>query len=91
MYVLTNAIRQYGAISFLQEGTLQQISEKLQEDFFLLPSSVHEVILVKAAGLCAASLNEMIQDINETNVLPEDVLSDHAYFYSCSRKELLCA
>lgn len=91
MYVLTNAIRKYGAISFLQEGTLQQISEKLQEDFFLLPSSVHEVILVKTAGLCASFLNEMIQDINKTNVLPEDVLSDHAYFYSYSRKELLCA
>lgn len=91
MYVLTNTIRQYGAICFLQEDILQQIGETLQEDFFILPSSVHEVILVKSTGLCAASLNELIQDINEQVVSPEEVLADHAYFYSCNRKELLCA
>lgn len=91
MYVLTNAIKQYGAICFLQEGILQQIGNMLQEDFFLLPSSVHECIFVRATGLCAASLNEMIREINEQVVYPEDVLSDHAYFYSRNRKELLCA
>lgn len=90
MYVLTNLIKQYGAVCFLQDGILQQIGEKLQDDFFLLPSSVHEVMIVKSFGQRIETLNEMIQSVNEAMVAPEDVLADHAYFYSRSRKELSC-
>ena len=52
---------------------------------FLIPSSIHEVLLFPA-GLCGRSmadaLNKMVQEVNLTHLSKEDVLSDHVYYYS---------
>lgn len=48
-------------------------------------------LLLKASDIDCMDLNEIIREVNETTVIPEEILSDHAYFYSRDRKELLCA
>ncbi|MGN0250167.1 MAG: DUF5688 family protein [Oliverpabstia sp.] len=48
-------------------------------------------MLLKASDTDCMELNEIIREVNETTVIPEEILSDHAYFYSRDRKELLCA
>lgn len=90
MYVLTNSRRYYGAACMVYNGVLQEIAEFLQDDFYILPSSVHEIIfLSKTKSIDATFLNEMIQDVNQTQVAEEEWLSDHTYLYKRDTKELV--
>ena len=83
MYVLSNEQKVFGAGAMLCREVLQKTAKLLQEDFYILPSSVHEVIVlpVSAAGE-RQSMREMVREINSTQVAPEEVLSDNLYFYS---------
>jgi hypothetical protein len=66
------------------------IGEMLKEDYFVLPSSIHEVIVVpESKGLDAEEMCKMVKEINETQVAPEEVLSDHAYFYRRKERQLM--
>lgn len=90
MYVLTNTIRNYGAACMMYPHVLEMIGDMIHEDFFILPSSVHEVIIVpESKGLEPAEMDDMVAEINETQVEPEEVLSDHAYFYQREGKRLM--
>lgn len=90
MYVLSNNQRNYGAVSILYDGLLKDIGEHLQENFYVLPSSVHEVIIVPESNSPGREeLEHMIVEINETQVEPEEVLSDRAYYYSRKEERLL--
>lgn len=91
LYILTNFVKQQGAVCILYEGILNQIWNFLQEDYFIIPSNIHEVMIVRASGTAANNLNQMIQEINELAVSPEERLSDHAYFYTREHQKLLCA
>ena len=90
MYVLTNARRYYGAACMAYPGVLQKIAELLQDDYYILPSSVHEIIfLSKSKALDASFLNEMIQEVNQSQVEEEEWLSNHAYLYQRKTKNLI--
>lgn len=55
-------------------------------DFFILPSSIHEIILVKDNGdFSMTGLMEMVKDINSSIVQPSERLSDNAYHYDCDK------
>lgn len=82
MYVLTNSSKIQGAACMFYPHVLEMIGEILKEDFYILPSSIHEVIILpKSKGIAKEELDAMIQDINHTQVDTEEVLSDHAYLY----------
>lgn len=82
MYVLSNQIRSYGAASIVYPHILEMIGSILRDDFYVLPSSVHEVVIVPAsAGIRSSEMDAMVQEINQTQVAAEEVLSDTAYFY----------
>ncbi len=90
MYVLSNKERNFGAATLLYKGKLALIGKLLEEDFYILPSSVHEVIILPISK--APDRNEidlMIRDINETQVMDEEVLSNHSYYYDCKRGMVL--
>ncbi len=90
MYVLTNSVRNYGAASMVYPHVLEMVADMLKEDFYVLPSSVHEVIVVpKSKGIDEKEMNAMIVEINATQLEPEDVLSDHAYFYDVREHKLM--
>ena len=80
MYVLTNKNRIYGATGMLNGKAIQQCSELLGDRFYILPSSVHELILIPDAG-DPACLTEMVREINRTVLTPNDFLSDMVYVY----------
>lgn len=82
MYVMSNEERTFGAASILYQGALVQAGKMLHENFYILPSSVHEVILLPehAAGP-VETMGDMVREINLTQVAPEEVLSDNVYFY----------
>lgn len=90
MYILTNSIHQYGAAVLAYPNILEMASRIIGEDFYLLPSSIHEVILIpKSKSPDLKDLNEMINEVNETQVQEEEVLSDHAYYYEKNTHTLM--
>lgn len=84
MYVLSNEHNLYGAAALLDERMMAHIYEKFDGEFFMIPSSVHEwIVLPKSIGAFDGNnLAAMIREVNATQVSHEDRLSDHAYTYS---------
>ena len=90
MYILTNSSHQFGAAVLAYPNILEMASRIIGEDFYLLPSSIHEVILIpKSKSPDLKDLNEMINEVNETQVQEEEVLSDHAYYYEKNTHTLM--
>ena len=86
MYVLTNMTSCNGAGAMFCAELLEKIQTKLDCDYFLLPSSIHEVIIVPdEGGYDREELNVMVQTINASEVDPKDRLADHAFYYSDGR------
>lgn len=89
MFVLTNSLRSLGAACILYDDILTQIGNFLKENYYILPSSIHEVIILpESQAPDNNTLNEMVFEVNETQVGPEDVLSDHVYYYDCKQNVL---
>jgi hypothetical protein len=89
MFVLTNSLRTFGAACILYDGILDKISEEIGENFYILPSSIHEMIIVpESSSPSRAHLDEMITEVNQTQVDEEEVLSDCVYYYDCKTKTL---
>lgn len=83
MYILGNQEKFLGAAAILYDGLLADIAEKLGGDFFILPSSVHEVILLPFREAPKPECLPMIvQDVNKSQLEEDEVLSDHVYYYS---------
>ena len=92
LYTLTNSIHINGAALILIPDILEAIGEKAGMDYFLLPTSIHEVLIVKNDGLLTRKeLKEIVYDGNRTGGLTkqEDILSDNVYFYSRKEKALI--
>lgn len=86
LYVLSNKLRSFGVASMLYDGILEKVGQKLGENYYILPSSIHEVIVVpESKSPVKQDLEEMVREINETQVEEEEVLSDRVYYFS--RKE----
>lgn len=82
MFVATNSKKVNGAGVILYDGLLRSFAEKIGGDFYILPSSVHEVIFVPANGdMDARYLIQMVKEVNATEVAPDEVLSDNVYMY----------
>ena len=92
MYVLSNADKLNGAAALLDAKTMEDISEKLGGDFVVLPSSIHETIVLPLnEDMDRHTLEAMVQDVNAGQVAPEERLSDHVYMYDSQAKELVLA
>lgn len=89
MFVLSNNKQMFGAGTIIYPGVLERIGKALETDYFILPSSIHEVIILPV-NVCDSSnsINSMIQSINEDMLSREEILSDHAYLYQISDKSL---
>ena len=82
LQVLSNAKRTHGAICMLYPGVLERVAQEIGGDFFILPSSIHEVIILPDMGnKDYEELRGMIREVNRTQVAPEEVLSDTLYRY----------
>lgn len=81
-YVLKNSAGINGATVLLYPDILEQLAQGANANLFILPSSVHEIILMQDTGqLDAKELQAMVMTVNETGVLPEERLSDEVYYY----------
>ena len=89
MFVLTNESNLFGAACIIYPNLLQHYAAEAQTDFYILPSSIHEVILVPTLDCDNyPELSEMVQEVNDTQLQDDEILSIHAYYYSRKSNEI---
>ena len=82
MYIFTNRSRIKGATAMLRTDLLDRFAKAQESDLIILPSSVHEVLLLPAMDdEDVAELRRTVQDINEKKVKEEEWLSDEVYYF----------
>lgn len=92
LYVLTNSGRYHGAFWMTEKKLLNQIGKTLGHSFYILPSSIHEVmILADLKCFEAEELQKLVREVNRYHVAPEEVLTDTVYYYDISEGSLGCA
>lgn len=92
LYILSNPQKDHGAAVMLYPGLLQSIAEAAHSSFYILPSSIHEVMLMKEGnGMDAKQLQSMVMDINQSEVAPQEVLSNQVYFYDGKEQKISLA
>ena len=91
MILISNTSNICGASQILYKENLQKIADIFKEDFYILPSSIHECLAVRTSDSDIEMLKAMVTEVNSTQVLPEEVLSDNVYFYSTETGELAIA
>ena len=89
MYVLTNESKLNGAACILYENVLYDFAQKLGADLYILPSSVHEVILLPKLSMFEKDeLVNMVKEVNTEGVAADEVLSDHVYEYNRTERSI---
>ncbi|MCI9486994.1 MAG: hypothetical protein HFI64_08500 [Lachnospiraceae bacterium] len=89
IFILSNRPRIFGAACLLYEDVLSSFADTLRDDFYVLPSSIHEVLLLPVkTSPSPRSLLDMVREINQNDVAPEDVLSNHIYLYRSAERRL---
>ena len=92
MYVLSNTYRSHGAAAILYPSLLSRIAAELQQDLIILPSSIHEVLLVPAPDFPDYdAFRSMVREVNEMQLPDEEVLSDQVYLFSRESGEITIA
>ncbi|MDT4376973.1 DUF5688 family protein [Blautia coccoides] len=93
MMVLTNENKVGGAAVLANSDTLGKVSEVINDSFYILPSSVHDVIVIpkemaREMGMTSKELGEMVRNVNAHEVSREEQLSDHIYEFDKDKKLL---
>ena len=87
MFVATVPDKIHGAGVLAYQDFMDQAAERVGGDFFILPSSIHELLIVPDNGqMDLPQLQEMVREVNATQVAPEEKLTDNVYHYDTQDK-----
>lgn len=81
MYVLTNVQKVKGASALLYPELIEYTAQKENSDLIVIPSSIHEILMVKASGMDKDEISQTVQEVNSQQVDEQERLSDHVYLY----------
>lgn len=85
----TKGIQANGAGVIAMPNFCEEMARKFGKSFYLLPSSIHEVLLVPDDDMFSPEpMVEMVRDINRTQVSLQERLTDNAYYYNKDTAEL---
>lgn len=82
MYILTNARKLHGANIMLYKEYLEIAAEKMNGDFYIIPSSIHELIAVPVSAQGLEQLREMVKEVNDNQLTPGEILGYEVYRYN---------
>ena len=89
LYVLTNTEQYYGAVNMTFGCVLDAVYQKLGRDYYVLPSSIHECMILEAEGsMTPGALRMMVEEINAECVEESEVLGNSVYRYYGKEKRL---
>lgn len=87
MYIVSNSMRWFGASVILYDKVLEEIADRLQNDFYILPSSVHELLVVPVTvDTPSEELIQLMRKVNRNEVEEDALLSDNIYLYHIEDK-----
>lgn len=90
LFLLMDKNGMYGAAAVLNDKMMGRIAESLGGNFYVLPSSIDEVmVLPKEPSVDLEELERMVKEINFFKVAPDEVLSDHVYEYHAEERRLV--
>lgn len=82
LYVISNEAGNWGAATVLYQGVLKGFSDQVGKDLILLPSSVHEFLIIPwEERLDMGELRDLVIHVNQSEVSEEEILSDQVYRY----------
>lgn len=84
MYILRNKSGPNGAIQMIRERVMERASDLIGGDYIIIPSSVHEILLVPVKGHEGkeTELAKLVSEMNCSEITEEEILSFHVYRYS---------
>ena len=89
MIILSNEENNHGASVLFYKGLLNRLSERYETSYFIIPSSVHELMLYPDDGTVAEyQLKALLTEANNRSVPKEDWLSDNLYYYNRNKQKL---
>jgi hypothetical protein len=90
MYVVTNTSKIYGASAIFYPGCMDKLARKVNGNLVILPSSVHETIVLRAPENKdeLRTLLAIVREVNSSVVCAEEVLSENIYLYDLESKKL---
>ena len=89
MHVVTSEKRTNGAYYITDRNALIDISKHIGcNRFYILPSSIHEFIVLPASHVDPDALLTMVKEVNATQVSPEEILADNVYMFDAITEEL---
>ena len=91
MWVVTNNKNINGANGILYESVLNDLAMKIDSDLYILPSSVHECIVVPTTFGDLEMLSEMVPEVNMSHLSVEERLSNNVYYYDREARKLSLA
>ncbi len=87
MFVASVEGNVHGAGVLAYQNFMDQAADRVGGSFFILPSSIHEVLIIPDNGkFDTASLENMVKEVNATTVDPSDQLTDSVYHYDADAK-----
>ena len=90
--IMTNHLKIHGATCMVYPKLLDEISDIYEDDIIIIPSSIHEILFFPKEnipnGYSLEELNTIIEDINETQLTDDEILSDHIYWYHRDSKTI---
>lgn len=89
-FVVTNKDKKLGACCLACPEVIGTAIEKMGFDCYILPSSIHEVILVEKSGESEdlEYLRDMVNQVNRQSVPAAEILSDKVFVYNQKTKKI---
>lgn len=90
MKVVSNEYKIFGANTMLYTDLMKEIGKELDSDFYIIPSSIHEIIVLSNdLTRTNKEILEMVTEVNKTVVSKEEKLADSVYFYDRALEEVI--
>ncbi|MBR1669417.1 MAG: hypothetical protein IJ695_01845 [Butyrivibrio sp.] len=83
IFVISNDSGNLGAGAAFYPGVMRQMSDAFECDLFLIPSSIHEMLIIPDPGAVVEpdALKQIIREVNSSTVAEEEILSYNLYRY----------
>ena len=87
-YMLSNEMRTFGAAALLYPDALEHAAEVMDSNYYILPSSIHEVMMIPISYGNPEIFHMLVREANQAVVNPAEWLSDQVYLYDRRQRQL---
>lgn len=91
IYVITNKTRLNGAIEILNSDFMEKVAEIMEDDFYIIPSSIHECLICPVSKASETDVLNMVITTNRDAVDTKDILANSVYKYTRKTGEITLA